>query len=80
MTCHISTKQIDEVKEALGHKVMVSGKLTINVKSEPLRMDVDYIRIIGNRHLPLASELTGSDPDFTGSLNTDEYIRSIRRG
>lgn len=27
---------------------------------------------------PAASELTGSDPDFTGTLSTEEYIRSIR--
>jgi hypothetical protein len=24
------------------------------------------------------AELTGSDPDFTGDMSTDEYIRSIR--
>ena len=30
--------------------------------------------------LPTVAELTGSDPDFTGGLSTEEYIRSIRRG
>lgn len=29
---------------------------------------------------PTVAELTGSDPNFTGSLSTDEYIRSIRKG
>lgn len=28
---------------------------------------------------PTTAELTGSDPDFTGELSTDEYIRKIRR-
>jgi hypothetical protein len=31
-----------------------------------------------DKSLPLAKDLTGSDPDFTGDLSTDEYIRSIR--
>lgn len=80
VTCHISKDELATVKDALGHKVLAEGTLTINVKSEPIRMDVASLRVIGNKTLPLAAELTGSDPDFTGSLTTDEYIRSIRSG
>ena len=28
--------------------------------------------------IPKAAELTGSDPDFTGDMTTDEFIREIR--
>jgi hypothetical protein len=31
-----------------------------------------------DKSLPLAKDLTGSDPDFTGDLSTDEYIRGLR--
>jgi hypothetical protein len=31
-----------------------------------------------DKPLPPAKDLTGSDPDFTGGLSTDEYIRSVR--
>lgn len=80
VTCHISKEQLQVVKDALGHKVLADGVVTINVKSEPIRMDVASIRVLANRLLPLASQLTGSDPEFTGDLSTDEYIRSIRSG
>ncbi len=57
------------------------GLISINVKNEPLKVSVGSIRVLGEgKRLPLASELTGSDPEFTGDLSTDEYIRSIRRG
>lgn len=36
--------------------------------------------IIGNRKLPLAAELTGTNPDITEGLSTGEYIRRIRHG
>ena len=70
---------LDTTKDALGHKVMISGMLSVNAKNEPLRMNINRpIRIIGNRPLPLASQLTGSNPGITGGLSTDAYIRSIR--
>jgi len=72
---------LDTTKDALGHKVLVSGILSVNAKNEPLRMTVNQpIRIIGNRRLPLASELTGTNPDITEGLSTGEYIRRIRHG
>ena len=82
VTCKIADDvHLDTAKRALGYKVYVSGIVTINVKNEPLSVDVSELRVLGaDKRIPLASELTGSDPDFTGALSTDEYIRSIRRG
>lgn len=31
------------------------------------------------RPLPTTAEMTGSDPDFTGDMTTEEYIAAIRR-
>jgi hypothetical protein len=33
----------------------------------------------GAGRLPTAKELTGSEPDFTGDLSTEQYLRSIRK-
>ena len=33
-----------------------------------------------DKELPKTKDLTGIDPDFTGNLTTEEYIRSIRGG
>lgn len=82
VTCKIERDaDLDSAKQALGKKVAVSGIVSINVKGEPLHMTVLELRILGrDKILPLAADLTGADPDFTGSLSTEEYIRSIRRG
>jgi hypothetical protein len=82
VTCIISNDaDLDVAKGALGRKVLVSGLVTVNVKNEPIRVNVGTLRVLGSdKHLPSAKSLTGSDPGFTGELTTDEYIRSIRRG
>ena len=60
---------------------MVLGRISVNVKNEPLRVSVASIRVLGaGKRLPSAAELTGSDPFFVGDMTTDEYIRGIRRG
>src|SRR5271157_1580686 len=71
ITCTISSDaDLEIAKNALGRKVSVFGKISVNIKSEPLKVDVRSIRILGlNKRLPTAVELTGSDPDFTGDMS-----------
>jgi hypothetical protein len=82
ITCAIaSDTDLQLATNSLGRKVMVFGRISVNVKNEPLRVSVTSIRVLGaGKRLPSASELTGSDPFFVGDMTTDEYIRSIRRG
>jgi hypothetical protein len=83
VTCIISRDDLlERAKGVLGSKVAVSGIVHFNIKDEPVRITaVSDLRVFGHgKRLPRASELTGSDPDFTGDLSTDEYIESIRRG
>lgn len=82
VTCIISRDDLlEKAMGALGSKVAVSGIVHFNIKDEPIRISaVSSLRVFGHgKRLPKASELTGSDPDFTGDLSTDEYIESIRR-
>ncbi|MBL8236832.1 MAG: hypothetical protein JNM66_05405 [Bryobacterales bacterium] len=72
---------MDKVLLTLGGRVVVFGEVFSNAKGEPVRVavsDFDLIDVAGR--LPSVSEIAGSDPNFTGSLSTEEYIRSIRRG
>jgi hypothetical protein len=85
VTCTIpSEASINQAKEALGKKVVVSGNVSFNIKDEPIRVaikDIHDLRILGlGKKLPTTTQLTGSDPNFTGDLSTDEYIERIRRG
>jgi hypothetical protein len=72
---------LDKVKDALGHRVYVSGIVHSNSRGEPLRVEIDDIRRLRKQEeLPTITEIGGIDPEFTGDMSTDEYLRSIRVG
>jgi hypothetical protein len=70
---------LDEAIGALGKRVHVSGTIRKNIKGEPVSVDVKNLRILGSGRLPSTGQLTGYDPEFTGELSTEEFIRRIRR-
>lgn len=65
------------IRRAWGRRVMVSGPLSRDVAGRPIR-----IRLRELHELPeatrLPSEMAGIDPDMTGGLPADEYLREIR--
>lgn len=82
VTCILPKEEpLKQATEALGKKVVISGLVCFNIKDEPVKIVVGNLRVLGlGKQLPTAAQLTGSDPDFTGDLTTDEYIERIRRG
>jgi hypothetical protein len=82
VNCHFDQQRImDKVLQTLGGRILVFGDVFSNAKGEPVKVAVsDFELVEGTGRLPTVAELTGSDPDFTGGLSTEEYIRSIRRG
>lgn len=83
VTCKFGENEaiLKAAKEALGRRVNVSGLLAYNIKGEPLSLRVERLRVLRERaELPTIIELTGSDPDFTGTMSTGDYIKSIRLG
>ena len=82
VNCHFEQEGImEKVLQSLGSRVIVSGEIFSNAKGEPVKVAVSGFGLIeGTGRIPTVAELTGSDPDFTGGLSTEDYIRSIRRG
>jgi len=84
VTCRVDDSpsvSIDDIKDALGRKVCVSGVVSLNERSEVVSVRAQGLRVFRMAsELPKASDLTGSDPHFTGDQSTEEYIRSIRSG
>jgi hypothetical protein len=82
VNCHFEQEGIiEKVLQSLGNMVIVSGEIFSNAKGEPVKVAVSGFGLIeGTGRIPTVAELTGSDPDFTGGLSTEDYIRSIRRG
>jgi hypothetical protein len=75
-------KLTPKAKEHLGDRVQVSGLLSRNAKGEPVRIRIDKperFRVFGSDLAMLSMRsLGGSDPDFTGGMSTEDFIRSIR--
>jgi len=82
VTCQFTREDwFERIKEVMGKRVMVAGLVRYNMKGEPLRIELENIRLIrGRADLPTIEELSGSDPQFTGDLSTEEYIKRIRNG
>ena len=74
-------KDLDDVISLLGKRVNVSGTVSYNRLGDPFRVEVESIRRLRDRsELPSITEMTGSDPDFTGGMSTEEYIERLRVG
>ena len=63
-------------------RVVASGVVGYNGKDEAIRLDVRQpLRFLGRaEELPKGRDLAGSDPDITGSMSTEDFVRSIRDG
>lgn len=77
--CRFQRELLDEVKAALGKRVVATGIVHYNAQGDPIRVDVEWLRLLREgKELPSSAEIGGSDPDFTGDLSTAEYLRNLR--
>lgn len=84
VTCYVPTDQPELMKaaaDAIGRRANIAGTVHSNRAGEPLKVDVQDIRVLRDRaELPDPMKLGGSDPDFTGKQSSVEYVRSMRVG
>ena len=67
------------VKDNLGKIVEVFGVISFNAQAEPLNIEVERLRALGDKKsLPSIEDILGMAPDFTDDLSTEEFIRVIR--
>jgi hypothetical protein len=81
VTCNFGPEEdwLRLAADHLGSRVIVRGDVYRNGRGEPLRIDVHHLRLIRpDDELPTVGSLTGSRPDLTGDLSTEEYMRDIR--
>ena len=70
---------IDVVKDALSKRVLATGIIRRNAANQMVSIDVVEIEILpDDATLPTVAQLVGSDPDFTGGLPSDEWVRKTR--
>jgi hypothetical protein len=68
------------VKENLGKRVFVFGRLHKNANGDTLRVTVDRIEPTQGKRFALPDIGTLDEPEFASRTSTAEYLRSIRGG
>ncbi len=71
--------QLEEVRDALGRRVNVSGIIHRNANGEPITIERGELNLMREEEaLPTVDDIAGIDPDYTGSRNSAEYVRAMR--
>jgi hypothetical protein len=74
--CVFAMDRLDDVKEALGKRVLVSGEITYNWRGDMSEVSpVTLIRLLGKESSPSIEQITGLEPDITDGLPSGRYVR-----
>ena len=77
--CRFNMEMMEQVRAALGKRVIASGTVHYNRQGEPIRVDMERLRVLGQDRLPTTADMTGTI-EWPEDVSTDEFIRSIRGG
>jgi hypothetical protein len=80
VTCEFDQTQLDSAKRAVGHSVRVHGKVVYKARTAfPYRIEVTRIQVLpSDNELPSLMSLRGVAPEATGSLSSEDFVRSLR--
>jgi hypothetical protein len=69
----------DQIKEALGHHVRVTGLKFFRATSPfPFRINVKELEVVSDEKIVSLNQLSGIAPDATGEMSSVEFVRRIR--
>jgi len=72
-------KDLEQVKAALGRRVLTAGILQRNRVGQTVRVKLSRLEVIPPEdQLPSVDDIVGMAPDFTGGMSTDEYLEYLR--
>ena len=77
--CYFRQESLEEVRNGLGKRVSITGRLRSDRLGKPESVQVSAIRILGLEPLPTPSEIRGIAKGMTGGLKAEEYLREVRR-
>ena len=77
--CYFRQESLDEVRDALGKRVSITGRLRGDRRGKPESMLVSGIRVLGLELLPTPGEIRGIAQGMTGGLKSEEHLRELRR-
>lgn len=81
VACRFSGEKLEEIKKALGKRVLVFGQVQANDKGQVTSINIEGIESYPDEsELPTIEEMSGSISNITGGLPLGEYIEEIRSG
>ena len=82
VTCRFSLNLLDQVKDALGRRVMVFGEVRSNFRGQPTIIEVQgFEHYPEDSELPTIEEMSGLVEDFTGGMPLGEFLKhDVRYG
>lgn len=78
--CTFHREIIEEVKSALGKRVIASGIVYYDEKNNPTKVNLEHLRVLGDEVLPTTDELTGYFDYSDNDITIDEFLGSSRGG
>lgn len=76
--CHFPRKMLDDVREALGRRVLVTGNIRVSEVDDPPSIQVAAIRAFPpEEELPSTDRIRGLDRDFTGPTDSATHVRGL---
>lgn len=77
--CRFPETMLEDVKAALGQRVIAAGEVQWNAKNEPVTIMVSSIRPLRPQiKLPSIEDLSGAWSDAFGDMDSVSYVRSMR--
>lgn len=78
--CQFPENLLSEARDALGFRVEVAGLLMYHTRDVyPRSIVVDSLRRLAeDKDLPRLTELRGVDPDATGEMSSEDFVRAMR--
>lgn len=78
--CFFERDLLDQIKEALEHRVVVTGNIKYSADGVQSWIDVQRIEIMpADDDLPSIEEVAGIGADLFGPLSSEDYVRELRR-
>lgn len=81
VTCRFTSELLEEVKNALGRRVLVYGNIRSNFRGQPTVISVQGFEYYPeDSELPTIEQMSGLIEDFTEGVSLGEYLADIRHG
>jgi hypothetical protein len=79
INCEFSPGMLKQVKDALGGRVLVSGRVRFNESDKPtsVREIQEFIVLRSRDDLPQPRDIVGIAPDITGDVDSVEHLRRL---